>query len=879
MNRQNIKRVYKRDIKNTLKNPIALIIIFAICVIPALYAWINIVACWDVYENTGGLPVAVINNDEDVLFDDEIINIGDDVVEELRENDKIKWTFVSRDQADKGLKEGTYYASIEIPESFSDDFMSVLEEDPHKPHIIYKVDTKSNPVAVKITDTAKNTLVEQIKSNFVATVNETVFKSLNDIGEDADTKKEDLIRMKDFIVSVNRNIDFLDNALENVTTGSVNYKSFMEEIHALSPEVERSIETLEKNTQNRAELLLNTEIIINGALDGLENNFYQATESSENIHKLINDLNDTHEEMTENDINKTVLKINYQINALDASIEATRDYLEVVEDVELDDEIDSAQERMTGFQGRIGRFEDQLVNMQDALSGVSGSMGSVSDALENQIDDLKDSTQAIDEGLDSAIDQLKALNSGLGSPVIQGAINQLENIQDAAPLHNLGDALEGLKEGQDNIQDQVDTANARVGDAIEATQNIDDEIDNVLVFSEDSKEVNENRDERLEDVSGELESIQKSLRDQKEQIAQIEEHLEDTNEILSDRLNTLSDTVATTSSQLKNIETRFIAYTRKDINEIIDHSIDRAKNTSVLLESLKSLNDYIKSSSSASSQGGQLTADFAAELKRMLNDARHTLDVVGDELEMIDNRDISLIISLLQSNPEFMGDFMSSPFDLQTETINAIPNYGSSMAPVYSTLALWVGCLFLNSVLKARPGQFDGANEMTVRERHFGKMLYFWTLAIFQALIIAVGDIWLLKIHVVNAPLFILFAVLSSIVFSTITFTLMATLSNFGKALSIIYMILQLAGSGGTYPIQVDPLIFRILQPLFPFTYSINGFREAIAGPLLINVFLNIIALIIFAIVFIIYGYMMVEKLHPKVEKFEQKLKESGLGE
>ncbi len=97
-------------------------------------------------------------------------------------------------------------------------------------------------------------------------------------------------------------------------------------------------------------------------------------------------------------------------------------------------------------------------------------MGSVSDYPRNQIDDLKDSTQAIDEGLDTTIDQLKALNSGLGSPVIQGAINQLENIQDAAPLHNLGDALEGLKDGQDNIQDQVDTTNARVGDAIEATQ-------------------------------------------------------------------------------------------------------------------------------------------------------------------------------------------------------------------------------------------------------------------------------------------------------------------------------------------------------------------------------------------------------------------------
>lgn len=879
MNRQNIKRVYKRDIKNTIKNPIALIIIFAICVIPALYAWVNIVACWDVYENTGGLPVAVVNNDEDVLFDDEIINIGNDVVDELKENDKIKWTFVTREEADHGLKDGRFYASIEIPRSFSDDFMSVLEEDPHKPHIIYKVDTKSNPVAVKITDTAKNTLVEQIKSNFVATVNETVFKSLNDIGEDADTKKEDLIRMKDFIVTVNRNIDFLDNALDNLTTGSINYESFMKDMHALSPEVERSIATLEKNSKNRADLLLNTEIVINEALDGLEKNFYQATESSENIHKLIGDLNENHKEMSANDLNKTVLKINYQINALDASIEASREYLEVVEDVELDDEINRAQDRLTGLQGGLGRFEGQLVNMQTALTGISGSVGSISDTLENQIDDLQDSSQAINQGLDSTIDQLKSLNESVDSPVVEAAINRLEGIQDIGPLDKLSDALTGLKNGQDDIQDQVNSASARVADAIEATENIDDEIDNVIAFSEDSKEVNENRDERLSDVNDDLESIQKSLRSQKEQIGEIENHLEDSNEVLSDKLTLLSDTVTNTSNQLKNVESRFIAYTRKDINEIIDQSIARAKNASVLVESLKSLNDYIKSSSDASSQGGQLTAEFASELKRMLDEARHTLDVVGDELEMIDNRDISLIISLLQSNPEFMGDFMSSPFDLQTETINAIPNYGSSMAPVYSTLALWVGCLFLNSVLKAHPGKFEGDGAMTVREKHFGKMLYFWTLAIIQALIIAVGDLWLLKIHVVNAPLFILFAVLSSIVFSTITFTLMATLSNFGKALSIIYMIIQLAGSGGTYPIQVDPLIFRILQPLFPFTYSINGFREAIAGPLLINVFLNIIALIIFALVFIVYGYMMVGKLHPKVEKFEQKLKESGLGE
>ncbi len=255
------------------------------------------------------------------------------------------------------------------------------------------------------------------------------------------------------------------------------------------------------------------------------------------------------------------------------------------------------------------------------------------------------------------------------------------------------------------------------------------------------------------------------------------------------------------------------------------------------------------------------------------------ISLLSSKLELVGNDDVAQIISVLQSNPQFMGNFMSDPFDLKTESINAIPNYGSSMAPIYTTLALWVGCLLLNSILKPKVGHFEGEELLTLRERHFGKMMLFVALAMIQGLIVSLGDLLILHVYAVNGFLFVMFCVVSSMVFSIITFTLMSTLGNIGKALSIIYMILQLAGSGGTYPIQVDPLFFRIFQPLFPFTYTVGGIREAIAGPLVSSVVQDFVLLLLFGVVFLLFGFFAIESLHSRIHRFEEKFRESGIGE
>ena len=137
----------------------------------------------------------------------------------------------------------------------------------------------------------------------------------------------------------------------------------------------------------------------------------------------------------------------------------------------------------------------------------------------------------------------------------------------------------------------------------------------------------------------------------------------------------------------------------------------------------------------------------------------------------------------------------------------------------------------------------------------------------------------MLGVHSENPFLMVIMSSFIGIVFNIIVFTLMSVLGNIGKVISIVLMVIQLAGCGGTYPIQVDPLFFRILQPFFPFTYAVGGYREAIAGALPSAVALDFIVLGIYGGIFILIGFFFKEKLHNKIMHFEESFEESGVGE
>ena len=116
---KNIFNIFKKDIKDIFTNYAILIVVGALCILPSLYAWFNIKASWDPYGNTSNISVAIVNNDKGTMIKDEHINIGDELVKTLKENDSLGWKFVNKQTALKGVKDGKYYASIEIPSNFS----------------------------------------------------------------------------------------------------------------------------------------------------------------------------------------------------------------------------------------------------------------------------------------------------------------------------------------------------------------------------------------------------------------------------------------------------------------------------------------------------------------------------------------------------------------------------------------------------------------------------------------------------------------------------------------------------------------------------------------------------------------------------------------
>lgn len=177
-----IGSIYARDIRNIATNWVAAVIILGLVFLPSLYAWFNIEASWDPYGQTGGIAIAVANNDEGATLRGKQLNLGNEIVASLKKNEKIGWTFVDEKEAMKGVNHGEYYASIIIPADFSAKIATVLTDDPQKADILYYVNEKINAVSPKITSKGATGVIDEVSRNFIKVANGTIFQIFNEIG-------------------------------------------------------------------------------------------------------------------------------------------------------------------------------------------------------------------------------------------------------------------------------------------------------------------------------------------------------------------------------------------------------------------------------------------------------------------------------------------------------------------------------------------------------------------------------------------------------------------------------------------------------------------------------------------------------------------------
>lgn len=182
LNPSNVVKIIKHDFKDAFtKNPIVVLTLIAIIILPSLYSLINIQACWDPYDNTGNLEFAVANLDKGASIEGEDLNVGDQLEDELKQNDDFYWTFVSEDDLREGVNNGTYYAGIIIPKNFSSSIKSITSDDPHSAELEYVVNRKSNPMASKLSDSAARAVYNNVNAKIVQFIDVAAYEKLGQL--------------------------------------------------------------------------------------------------------------------------------------------------------------------------------------------------------------------------------------------------------------------------------------------------------------------------------------------------------------------------------------------------------------------------------------------------------------------------------------------------------------------------------------------------------------------------------------------------------------------------------------------------------------------------------------------------------------------------
>ncbi|MDZ4499610.1 YhgE/Pip domain-containing protein [Bacillus cereus] len=344
----------------------------------------------------------------------------------------------------------------------------------------------------------------------------------------------------------------------------------------------------------------------------------------------------------------------------------------------------------------------------------------------------------------------------------------------------------------------------------------------------------------------------------------------------ADVIESINQVSKSVSGQIGDILAKYDSEITPNFNAAIARTKEMSKNTSqILKEADKKLPDVkklLEDSSKGLVDGKKKLADIKAEMPATEKKIKELADKIRD---FESEEDLKDIIRLLKNDVEKQSDYFANPVNLKENKLFAMPNYGSAMSPFYTVLALWVGALLMVSLLTVEVHE-EGANYKS-HEIYFGRLLTFLTIGLSQAFIVSMGDIFLLGTYVVDKFWFVLFSLFIGGVFVCIVYSLVSIFGNVGKSMAIILLVLQVAGSGGTFPIQMTPAFFQAIYPFLPFTYAISAIRETVGGMLWDIVTRDLLVLSAFVVVMIVAALLLKTPINKSSEKFVENAKGSKI--
>jgi putative membrane protein len=271
-----------------------------------------------------------------------------------------------------------------------------------------------------------------------------------------------------------------------------------------------------------------------------------------------------------------------------------------------------------------------------------------------------------------------------------------------------------------------------------------------------------------------------------------------------------------------------------------------------------------------------LLRDAAAELREASGD----MDAWFARVEnAADAQELGDLRTLLSQDAELLASLWASPVRVDTHLVYEMENYGSAMAPFYTTLSIWVGGIILVAMIKVEVSdeqisRLRQYGKVRTTEQYFGRSILFLVLGLIQTTIICLGDLLFLGIQCPHPFLFLLAGWVSSIIYVLLIYTMTISFGDVGKAAAVSLLVIQVAGSGGTFPIELAPAVFQKLYPLLPFVHTMNAMRECIAGMYQNTYWREIGTLLLYLIPILLLGLVLRRPVIRLNQFFEEKLEE-----
>ena len=465
-------KIFRRDLKRILANPVAIVIAIGVAIIPSLYAWFNILANWDPYENTSTVPIAVVVEDEGAEVGDiGTINAGDMIEEQLKENTQLGWTFVDDEQAAKdGVASGRYYAAFVVPQDFTSSLADVLDGDTNQAHIAYYVNEKVNAISPKVTDTGATTLESEISSTFVDTVAKTITEKLQGLSTqvlgDADRA----------VASVSADLSEVQGLLGGLADDLEGTQGLISDARATVADARSTLSQVKGSTSSLSQALsdsMGTLSQTRSQVQELGSQFSSALGTSVSTVSGISSKANYDIGNITGDIGWAQGQLDGAISQAGAMNENTFQTIRAtLADVRA--KVDSAIPDGTAGKAEALAAIDQAISSLDALSGSTtgqlDQLKGVSDSIKAGNDAVRDLSSSVNDAVQSSSKAMSDMQGTLATTTIPAISASLDQFADAGgQLVGLTNALSPMLDQVDGSLAQLDSMLSQSSDAISKT--------------------------------------------------------------------------------------------------------------------------------------------------------------------------------------------------------------------------------------------------------------------------------------------------------------------------------------------------------------------------------------------------------------------------